>query len=102
MAYGTYRPGRRQLIPVAFTSLFDTRRVEGPIGKVHQHPCHFRYLVWYRCIVAPGRALQMGNGSYTPRLGPRKIFWTRKVQPEPSECGEPGPVLLVSAAVRLL
>ncbi|MBT2551731.1 BCCT family transporter, partial [Arthrobacter sp. ISL-5] len=33
MAYGTYRLGRRQLISVAFTSLFGVRTVEGPIGK---------------------------------------------------------------------
>ncbi|MBT2551598.1 BCCT family transporter, partial [Arthrobacter sp. ISL-5] len=33
MAYGTYRLGRRQLISVAFTSLFGVRTVEGPVGK---------------------------------------------------------------------
>ena len=61
MAYGTYRLGRRQLISVAFTSLFGVRRVEGPIGKFINILAIFATLFGTAASLGLG-ALQIGSG----------------------------------------
>jgi choline/carnitine/betaine transport len=61
MAYGTYRLGRRQLISVAFTSLFGIRRVEGPIGKFINILAIFATLFGTAASLGLG-ALQIGSG----------------------------------------
>lgn len=61
MAYGTYRLGRRQLISVAFTSLFGVRTVEGPIGKFINILAIFATLFGTAASLGLG-ALQIGSG----------------------------------------
>jgi choline/carnitine/betaine transport len=61
MAYGTYRLGRRQLISVAFTSLFGVRAVEGPIGKFINILAIFATLFGTAASLGLG-ALQIGSG----------------------------------------
>ena len=61
MAYGTYRLGRRQLVSVAFTSLFGVRRVEGPIGKFINILAIFATLFGTAASLGLG-ALQIGSG----------------------------------------
>jgi choline/carnitine/betaine transport len=61
MAYGTYRLGRRQLISVAFTSLFGVRRVEGPLGKFINILAIFATLFGTAASLGLG-ALQIGSG----------------------------------------
>jgi choline/carnitine/betaine transport len=61
MAYGTYRLGRRQLISVAFTSLFGVRTVEGPVGKFINVLAIFATLFGTAASLGLG-ALQIGSG----------------------------------------
>ena len=61
MAYGTYRMGRRQLISVAFTSLFGVRTVEGPVGKFINILAIFATLFGTAASLGLG-ALQIGSG----------------------------------------
>lgn len=61
MAYGTYRLGRRQLISVAFTSLFGVRTVEGPVGKFINILAIFATLFGTAASLGLG-ALQIGSG----------------------------------------
>jgi choline/carnitine/betaine transport len=61
MAYGSYRLGRRQLISVAFTSLFGLRTVEGPIGKFINILAIFATLFGTAASLGLG-ALQIGSG----------------------------------------
>ncbi|WP_458116379.1 BCCT family transporter [Arthrobacter sp. D2-10] len=61
MAYGTYRLGRRQLISVAFTSIFGIRTVEGPIGKFINILAIFATLFGTAASLGLG-ALQIGSG----------------------------------------
>ena len=61
MAYGTYRLGRRQLISVAFTSLFGIRMVEGPVGKFINILAIFATLFGTAASLGLG-ALQIGSG----------------------------------------
>jgi choline/carnitine/betaine transport len=61
MAYGTYRLGRRQLISVAFTSLFGIRTVEGPVGKFINILAIFATLFGTAASLGLG-ALQIGSG----------------------------------------
>ncbi|WP_285241181.1 BCCT family transporter [Arthrobacter sp. G.S.26] len=61
MAYGTYRLGRRQLISVAFTSLFGVRVVEGPVGKFINILAIFATLFGTAASLGLG-ALQIGSG----------------------------------------
>ncbi|MCY1157949.1 MAG: choline transporter [Citricoccus sp.] len=61
MAYGAYRLGRRQLISVAFTSLFGVRRVEGPLGKFINILAIFATLFGTAASLGLG-ALQIGSG----------------------------------------
>ncbi|WP_306912491.1 BCCT family transporter [Arthrobacter sp. B3I9] len=61
MAYGTYRLGRRQLISVAFTSLFGVRTIEGPIGKFINILAIFATLFGTAASLGLG-ALQIGSG----------------------------------------
>ncbi|MCA4134532.1 BCCT family transporter [Arthrobacter sp. M4] len=61
MAYGSYRLGRRQLISVAFTSLFGIRTVEGPVGKIINILAIFATLFGTAASLGLG-ALQIGSG----------------------------------------
>jgi choline/carnitine/betaine transport len=61
MAYGSYRLGRRQLISVAFTSVFGLRTVEGPIGKFINILAIFATLFGTAASLGLG-ALQIGSG----------------------------------------
>ncbi|MBT2522509.1 BCCT family transporter [Arthrobacter sp. ISL-28] len=61
MAYGTYRLGRRQLISVAFTSIFGIRMVEGPVGKFINILAIFATLFGTAASLGLG-ALQIGSG----------------------------------------
>ncbi len=61
MAYGTYRLGRRQLISVAFTSIFGVRAVEGPVGKFINILAIFATLFGTAASLGLG-ALQIGSG----------------------------------------
>ena len=61
MAYGTYRLGRRQLISIAFTSLFGVRTVEGPVGKFINILAIFATLFGTAASLGLG-ALQIGSG----------------------------------------
>jgi choline/carnitine/betaine transport len=61
IAYGTYRLGRRQLISVAFTSLFGVRTVEGPVGKFINILAIFATLFGTAASLGLG-ALQIGSG----------------------------------------
>ncbi|WP_285241887.1 BCCT family transporter [Pseudarthrobacter sp. MEB009] len=61
MAYGTYRLGRRQLISLAFTSLFGVRVVEGPVGKFINILAIFATLFGTAASLGLG-ALQIGSG----------------------------------------
>jgi choline/carnitine/betaine transport len=61
MAYGTYRLGRKQLISAAFTSLFGTKTVEGPVGKFINILAIFATLFGTAASLGLG-ALQIGSG----------------------------------------
>ncbi|WP_245413187.1 BCCT family transporter [Arthrobacter celericrescens] len=61
MAYGTYRLGRRQLISVAFTSIFGVRAVEGPVGKFINILAIFATLFGTAASLGLG-TLQIGSG----------------------------------------
>lgn len=61
IAYGTYRLGRRQLISVAFTSLFGVKTVEGPVGKFINILAIFATLFGTAASLGLG-ALQIGSG----------------------------------------
>lgn len=61
MAYGTYRLGRRQLISVAFTSIFGVRKVEGPLGIFINILASFATLFGTAASLGLG-ALQIGSG----------------------------------------
>ncbi|MFB0836118.1 BCCT family transporter [Arthrobacter halodurans] len=61
MAYGTYRLGRKQLISSAFTSLFGSKTVEGPVGKFINILAIFATLFGTAASLGLG-ALQIGSG----------------------------------------
>lgn len=61
IAYGSYRLGRRQLMSVAFTSLFGVRMVEGPVGKFINILAIFATLFGTAASLGLG-ALQIGSG----------------------------------------
>jgi choline/carnitine/betaine transport len=61
MAYGTYRLGRKQLISTIFTSLFGSRTVEGPVGKMINILAIFATLFGTAASLGLG-ALQIGSG----------------------------------------
>ncbi|HSL38425.1 MAG TPA: BCCT family transporter [Arthrobacter sp.] len=61
MAYGTFRLGRKQLVSAAFTSLFGSRTVEGPVGKLINILAIFATLFGTAASLGLG-ALQIGSG----------------------------------------
>ncbi|EMY34840.1 choline/carnitine/betaine transport [Arthrobacter crystallopoietes BAB-32] len=61
MAYGTYRLGRKQLISSIFTSLFGSKTVDGPVGKVINILAIFATLFGTAASLGLG-ALQIGSG----------------------------------------
>ncbi|MBT2512339.1 BCCT family transporter [Arthrobacter sp. ISL-30] len=61
MAYGTFRLGRKQLISAAFTSLFGSKTVEGPVGKFINILAIFATLFGTAASLGLG-ALQIGSG----------------------------------------